>query len=63
MDIHKYMKETAKEVDKYTLEFLDKLKKENGDLPFEIITHLPKLRMSLHRVPKLRSVLGRIVYE
>ena len=33
MNIHKYMKETAKEVDKYTLEFLDELKKKNKDLP------------------------------
>ena len=57
------MKETAKEVDKYTLEFLDKLKKENKNLPFEIVAHLPQLRMSLHGVPKLRSVLGRLIYE
>ncbi len=57
------MKETAKEVDKYTLEFLDKLKKEDKNLPSEIVAHLPQLRMSLHGTPKLRSVLGRLIYE
>lgn len=57
------MKETAKEVDKYTLEFLDKLQKENKDIPFEIVAHLPQLRMSLHGVPKIRSTFGRLLFE
>jgi len=63
MNIHKYMKETAKEVDKFTLEFLDKLKKQNKNMPYEVIAHLPNLRMSLHGVPKIRSTFGRLVFE
>jgi len=57
------MKKTAKEVDKYTLDFLDKLKKENEDIPYEAVAHLPKLRMSLHGVPKIRSTFGRLLFE
>ena len=62
-NIHNYMKETAREVDKYSLEFLDKLKQENKDLPFEIVEHLPKLRMSHEYIVKTRCVFYRLIYE
>lgn len=63
MNIHKYMKETAKEVDRYTLEFLDELGKKDKDLPIKIVAHLPKLRMSFEGITKSRSAFYRLIYE
>ena len=54
MNIHKYMKETAKEVDKYTLKFLDKL---NEHIRQRIKERLKKL--SEQPVPSDAKFIGR----
>jgi len=57
--IFNYMNETAKAVDDYIISKLTELEKEDKNL-YEIVSHLVLLRKY---EPKLRSTLGRLIYE
>ncbi len=65
-EIMKYMKETSRESDNYTLDLLDGLKSEGRDI-YEYAIHLPYLRNRLKNgnkaIPKARNALGRLIYE
>jgi len=60
------MKETSRESDASTLEFLDGLKDEGKGI-YDYTSHLPVLRNRLINgdtsIPKARNSLGRLVYE
>lgn len=57
--LFEFMKNTAKDIDSYTIEKLEVLKKEDEPL-HNAVSHLVILRKDK---PKLRSTLGRLVYE
>jgi geranylgeranyl pyrophosphate synthase len=56
------MKEVGTEIDKYTLDFLKKLERDK-DFPSEIVLHLPRLRIKIDGIPKIRSSFGKLIYE
>ena len=57
--LFKFMKETAEDIDNYTIQKLQELKDEDEKL-YQIVVHLVLLRKNK---PKLRATLGRLIYE
>jgi len=55
--------ETAREVDRFTIDYLNKLKEQDKNFPHTLVSHLPLLRMSPEGIQKMRAPIGRLTYE